>query len=92
MIVAVGFVSCDDSYAALGMRVLGLPLEQDTPIVSGESGAVTAGVAVAICQELSLAGLKEKLGIDASSRILVLSTEGDTDKENYRRVLDGEIY
>lgn len=90
--VAVGFVSCDDSYAALGMRVLGLPLEQDTPIVSGESGAVTAGVAVAICQEPSLAGLKEKLGIDASSRILVLSTEGDTDKENYRRVLEGEIY
>lgn len=86
--VATGFISCDDSYAAAGMRLLGRPLEGDTPVVSGESGAVTAGVAVAICQEPTLAELKARLGIDENSRILVLSTEGDTDRENYQRILN----
>ena len=82
--VAAAFVSCDDSYAAHGMRILGKPLGSDPAIISGESGAVTAGVADKIAENPEI---KAALGIDESSRILVISTEGDTDRENYKRIL-----
>ena len=82
--VATAFISCDDSYAAHGMRILGKPLGNDPVIISGESGAVTAGVAVKVCEN---AEKKAELGIDENSRILVISTEGDTDRENYKRIL-----
>ena len=39
-----------------------------------------------------LAELKEKLHLDESSRILFISTEGDTDKDNYRKVVWGGKY
>ena len=31
--------------------------------------------------------MKEQLGINEHSRLLFISTEGDTDKENYRNVV-----
>ena len=31
--------------------------------------------------------MKQQLGLTADSRILCISTEGDTDKENYRRIV-----
>ena len=34
--------------------------------------------------------LRWSLGLDRNSRVLCVSTEGDTDQENYRRVLSGE--
>ena len=85
--VADGFVSCGDHYAARGMQLLGKPLGNDPAVVSGESGAVTAGVLEGLMTEERLAGFREKLGLDESSRVLLISTEGDTDRENYRRIL-----
>ena len=32
--------------------------------------------------------LRDRLGLDKTSRVLLISTEGDTDKENYRRILN----
>ena len=81
------FISCPDSYAEKGMRLLGLPMGEDARVVSGESGAVTAGVAAALMEEPELDRLRRHLGMDENSVILCISTEGDTDKENYRRVL-----
>lgn len=85
--VADGFVSCGDHYAAQGMRLLGRPLGADPAIVSGESGAVTAGVLEGLMTEPRLAPIRAALGLDETSRVLLLSTEGDTDRENYRRIL-----
>ena len=79
---ASAFVACSDEYAARGMCLLGKPLPGDAQVISGESGAVTAGVLDAIMQDAELAPLKEALGLNASSRVLLISTEGDTDKEN----------
>ena len=31
--------------------------------------------------------LKEKLGLDESSKILLFSTEGDTDPDKYRKIV-----
>lgn len=84
---ACAFISCDDSYAACGMRLLGRPAPGDQPIVSGESGAVTSGVAAELMRDPGLENVKKALGLGTDSRILVISTEGDTDRENYRRIL-----
>ena len=87
---ASAFVACSDEYAARGMCLLGKPLPGDARVVSGESGAVTAGVLDAIMTEARLAPLREALGLNESSRVLLISTEGDTDKVNYLKVLTGK--
>lgn len=81
------FVSAPDYVAAKGMRILGNPLAEDKKVVSGESGAVTLGFVAEIIQNQSLGYLREQLQINKDSKILCISTEGDTDKENYRRIV-----
>ncbi|MBR2490342.1 MAG: diaminopropionate ammonia-lyase [Ruminiclostridium sp.] len=81
------FVSCADHYAARGMILLGKPLGDDPRVISGESGAVTAGVLEGLMTEPRLADLRDRLSLDERSRVLLISTEGDTDKENYQRIL-----
>ncbi len=84
---ASGFVSCDDDYAAQGMRLLGLPVGDDPAVVSGESGAVGAGVLAGLMRESELSDIRSQLGLDETSKILLISTEGDTDQKNYRQIL-----
>lgn len=80
-------LSCDDYIAAQGMRVLSAPFGSDERIVSGESGAAGFGAAYEILHNPKFKKLKEKMGIDASSVLLFVNTEGDTDKENYRKIV-----
>lgn len=87
---ASAFIACSDDYAASGMRLLGMPQIGDARIVSGESGAVTAGVLAALMQDPELAQLRNELGLDENSRVLLISTEGATDKVNYLKVLSGK--
>lgn len=84
---ADNFVSVPDYVAAKGMRVLGNPVGDDPKVVSGESGAATLGFVAELMTNESLDWLREQLQIDENSRILCFSTEGDTDKENYRRIV-----
>ena len=84
---ADNFVSMPDYVAAKGMRVLGNPLGDDPRVISGESGAATLGFVAEVMQNPSLDWLREEIGLDENSRILCFSTEGDTDKENYRRIV-----
>ncbi len=79
--------SCDDAVSALGMRVLGNPLKNDERVVSGESGAVTAGLLYCLAKVDDLKNCKEQIGLDENSSIVLISTEGDTDEENYRKVV-----
>ena len=81
------FISCPDYVAAKGMRLLGNPEQGDTRVISGESGAATAGFVAAVMTDPELADVKAVLGLDESSRVLCFSTEGDTDRENYRAVV-----
>ncbi|MBQ2335580.1 MAG: diaminopropionate ammonia-lyase [Victivallales bacterium] len=81
------FISMPDYVAAKGMRILGNPLNGDPRVISGESGASTTGLVAEILQNESLDWLRSQLHLDASSRILCISTEGDTDKANYRRIV-----
>lgn len=86
------FVSVPDWITARGMRILGNPLQGDARVVSGESGAVTAGVlsVVAACDEYK--DIKEALELNKESKVLLFSTEGNTDPEVYRRIVwDGDF-
>ena len=84
---ADNFISCPDYAAAQGMRVLGNPEAGDTKVVSGESGASAFGCIAEIMRDKTLVELKNKLKLDENSKVLFFSTEGDTDKENYKSIL-----
>ncbi|MGM9614111.1 MAG: diaminopropionate ammonia-lyase [Oscillospiraceae bacterium] len=82
-------LTCPDETAEEGMRLLAKPCGGDAPIVSGESGAVTVGAAAQILRRAELAGIRERLGLGENAVILCISTEGDTDKQNYRAIVFG---
>lgn len=81
------FVAFPDWAAAKGMRILGNPMGTDDRVISGESGASAFGCMAAILTEPELAELKQELGLNETSRVLFFSTEGDTDRENYRKIV-----
>ncbi|WP_297280651.1 diaminopropionate ammonia-lyase [uncultured Anaerococcus sp.] len=89
---ADAFLSVPDKAAARGMRILGNPLKDDKKVVSGESGAATMGPLSEILQRKDLEDIKNQLKLDENSVILLVSTEGDTDYINYRRVVWDGLY
>lgn len=84
---ADNFVSVPEYIAPVGMRTLGRPCGSDVKVISGESGASTAGFVTEVLRNDELKWLRDALKLDESSVILCFSTEGDTDKENYRKIL-----
>ena len=74
------------------MRMLAAPVKGDPAVVSGESGAVGMGVIATIMTDDSYKELREALGLDRNSQVLMFSTEGDTDPEKYRDVVWGGEY
>ena len=81
------YFACPDAVAEAGMRRLGRPLPGDRAVVSGESGAVTAGLLDWLTTCPDLADLRQRMGLDGESVVLLFSTEGDTDPDHYRQVL-----
>ena len=86
------FVSMPDAIAAKGMRVLGNPLSGDKRVISGESGAATTGFVTELMTNESLEYLRKTLRIDEKSKVFCFSTEGDTDKKNYRDIVWNGMY
>lgn len=73
------------------MRVLGAPMKGDRQVISGESGACTLGVVSKIMTDDRFKDLREELKLDENSSIVFVSTEGDTDRQNYLDVVwDGK--
>lgn len=86
------FIAFPDWAAAKGMRILGNPMGSDDRLVSGESGASGFGCCAAILTEPELAGIKQELDLNETSRVLFFSTEGATDRKNYRKIVwDGSF-
>lgn len=81
-------IQCPDEVTCEGMYRLAHPMPGDKPVVSGESGAVGTGVLMRLMLDPSLEEWKARMGLDENSVILLFSTEGDTDPENYRRVTE----
>jgi len=84
------FISMSDDIAELGMRTLGIPEKEDPLIISGESGAATMGFVAELLTNPQHSQLKDQLQITKDSIILCISTEGDTDKENYKKILSSK--
>lgn len=81
------FLACPDWVSAKGMRMLGAPVKGDPQVISGESGAVGMGVLSTIMTDAAYRELREALRLRADSRVLLFSTEGDTDPEKYRSIV-----
>lgn len=81
------FVSAPDWVAEKGMRMLGAPIKGDPQVISGESGAVAMGLVAAVMEDSEYKDLKDSLKLDENSKVLMFSTEGDTDPDNYKKIL-----
>jgi len=81
------FAISPDYVAAKGMRVYGVPLLDDPDIISGESGAVTLGTLMYIMEYPPLKELREKMGLNKDSQVLLINTEGNTSPEEFRDVV-----
>ena len=85
------FASAPNWVASRGMRLLAAPLKGDDKVVSGESGAVTAGLLYTLLHDREYDDFREALGLNADSNVLLFSTEGDTDPEKYCDIVwDGD--
>ena len=88
---AAAFLSCPDWVSARGMRMLAAPVKGDPAVTSGESGAVGMGALSVLLEDPAYAPLRRALELDRDSQVLLFSTEGDTDPEQYRKIVwEGE--
>ncbi len=83
------FIACPDDVTRRGMRVLGNPVKGDKPLISGESGAVTLGLLYEVVKNPDYQDLKKVLELNRESKILLFSTEGDTDPDMYKEIVWG---
>lgn len=81
------FISTPDWVAAKGMRMLAAPIKGDKPVTSGESGAAPFGTLACIMMMDEYKELREHLGLDKNSKVLLFSTEGNTDPERYESIV-----
>jgi diaminopropionate ammonia-lyase len=72
----------EDAFAA--MRRLANPAGADPAIVSGETGGAGLGALIAAKRDPLL---REALGLEPDSRVLLLGSEGDTDPVIYRTIV-----
>ena len=86
---ASDFITIPDKIVPPTVRLLALPKGNDPVIKAGESAV--AGLAVLVCASKQ-PGLREKLGLDKNSRVLLIGTEGVTDSEIFARIMEGEMY
>jgi len=77
-------IAIDDAFALDGMRALADPAGGDPPVVGGECSGGAVGALLALAQRPELMAM---LGLDRSSRVLLIGTEGATDPEIYTRVV-----
>jgi len=75
----------EDSDVKNAMKLLYSPFKNDTKITSGESGA--AGLA-GLIKCLKIKELKKHLGIGKKSKVLVFSTEGDTNPKSFKNIIN----
>ncbi|MFN8662868.1 MAG: diaminopropionate ammonia-lyase [Thermomicrobiales bacterium] len=81
---ADAFMTVDEEEAVSAMQLLAAPINGDAPIVAGESGGV--GFA-ALRKAIASPEIREALNLEASSRILLINTEGATDPARYTELV-----
>jgi len=86
------FVSCPDLVSARGMRILANPVGNDPKVISGESGAVGLGLLSLLMERPEWEASRQAMGLDETSRVMIISTEGDTDVAGYRNIVWNGAY
>ncbi|WJR77885.1 diaminopropionate ammonia-lyase [Bradyrhizobium sp. NP1] len=81
---ADGFLTVGENDAADAMRRLAHPAAGDPAIVAGESGC--AGLA-GLCAVAADHSLRQAIGLDANARVLLINTEGATDRKRYEAIV-----
>lgn len=89
--LAEWYITCPDAVTKQGMRLLANPLPGDPAVISGESGAVTTGLLHLLLTDTSCQDLREKIGLNKESVVLLFSTEGDTDPVSYQQIIHEEM-
>ena len=87
----VGSISISDKLSEEAMITLASPVSGDPVIISGESGASGLGALIGLCKTREFNKFKEKICLNKTSSVLVINTEGDTDRSNYKRVVTDNI-
>ena len=82
------FMTVSDRFAAEAMRRLARPSAMDPPVVAGESGAAGLAGVLALLEAPEFRVALEFLHLGPATRLLVINTEGATDPEGYRRVVE----
>ncbi len=85
------FLAIPDDYAIKAMQNLYYPFKSDTQIFAGESGAAGLAGLLALCNDESLEKVRERIGLNEKSRVLVFNTEGVTDPESFEELISREI-
>lgn len=81
--LATAYITIEEEDAVAAMRTLATH-GAGFGLISGESGAAGAAGMLASCD---VPGIRSELGIDSSSKILLISTEGATAPSIYRRLM-----
>lgn len=84
---AYGAMAIDDRAAVQAMRLVADTRICPQPIVMGETGAAGLAALSIAARDVSL---RERLGLERDSRVLLINSEGDTDPARYRLLLTGD--
>lgn len=82
------FLAVDDEFVIDAMRKFYFGKEK---IISGESGAAGLAALIALQTDASLSQAKNFLLMNGESKILLFNTEGDTDKNNFQKIINEKI-
>jgi diaminopropionate ammonia-lyase len=80
-------IRLDDSYCKEAMRALNREGDPGSRILSGESGAAGLAGLIAIMTDSNYEYLINEIGISESTRVLVINTEGPTDRDIYKLIV-----
>ncbi len=81
------FVAIDDSQAIAAMRMLARPLGKDPAVEAGPSGACGFASLVAVMRDEAMRPVREAMALGPASCVVVINTEGATDRELYDRLV-----
>ncbi|PLB48787.1 tryptophan synthase beta subunit-like PLP-dependent enzyme [Aspergillus steynii IBT 23096] len=82
--LASDFLAVPDSVAVEGMKALASGSEGDVPVVCGESSAASMGIMLGARMDQSL---REKLGLNEKSQVVLFGLEGATDPQIYESIV-----
>lgn len=83
-----GAITISDYLSERAMVLLGNPINGDPSVISGESGASGLGALIGLMESEEYSSYRNKINLNEESTVLLFNTEGDTDSQNYKRILN----